>query len=469
MSTRRFLSRPIVAVVTPLLLGSLIAGCSTQSTDNTAAAHKSNSAFSKVPSVEVAPHIKALAAKVNKHWPAIDKVWPGADYTKHVAVVFDLDESNKAQRVWAVDTNGARQVSEKEVEGLTAPMPGGYSPGSLEGRSAILLSTSKETREKDADASELYRFASHELVHFYHQQDLAPESEGEGRAQDYPLQTRPRLLRQMIYHNLVQAVDNEGESDKFLRRAAYWHNQWKTEFPEEYKAVAWTDIAEGHARYVENLATIETKNITSEQRRDEEKKQIQRDTVFGAADVESYEIGYVAGILLDVKKPDWKEHFLRSNKTPADALLGEIDPLEENPNPQVEKSVKEDLKATNDDLAKAIEPIDNAEADKTIPYLIVDTSKVKGSYGGKNFIRHRGKEITTGFFASYQSKGGSADFQDFSVITKENHIIVPLPKDTQVKNGRLNIENESMRIKNLEVTETRDNQSRLVYRATAEN
>lgn len=200
----------------------------------------------------------------------------------------------------------------------------------------MLLAVDAQQMQDDPRAEELYLLATHELVHFYHQGEVAFDG-GEARAQNYPIDARPRVLREMTYDSLVKAAENPAAAASHLAHAKHWHEQGKKKFGDEYAAIKTTDIVEGHARYLENIAAIQTGDTTPEQVQAEAVKQIKKGTVFGSAESESYEIGYVAGLLLDRQDPEWKKSIFADGVTFADKLLEKVKPEPQDVDPEIEK------------------------------------------------------------------------------------------------------------------------------------
>ena len=65
-------------------------------------------------------------------------------------------------------------------------------------------------------------------------------------------------------------------------------------------------------------------------------KFIRKEQIFIAADKESYEIGYVAGLILDEKNPNWKENFYVTGKGIPEVLLENVIPIPDEPDKKTE-------------------------------------------------------------------------------------------------------------------------------------
>ena len=123
----------------------------------------------------------------------------------------------------------------------------------------------------------------------------------------YPIEREPRIFRRMIYTRLIQAFENPDRQDAYLSKAKFWLDKYNTEFKSEADRIRVTDIAEATARYTENLGMFIGKNLSKGDLRKEADRLIKKEHIFIAADKESYEIGYVAGLILDEKDPN-SEH-----------------------------------------------------------------------------------------------------------------------------------------------------------------
>ncbi|PFG27500.1 hypothetical protein [Corynebacterium renale] len=408
-------------------------------------------------------YLEPFGAAIKEHWPVSGEIWPGVDYTQHVAVVFKLDANDEVQQAWAFDTNGSRELTTQEIAGLTPPDAGGYSEGELGDRTAVFLAINDDTIAEDPDTTELYRFASHELVHFYHQPNLTGSAEEGSRSESYPIDPAPRVARHMIYHNLVQALKHPEQREEHVQHAKFWHEQWKQQFPEEAKGIAWVDIVEGHARYIENFLTFQTADSTPEEIRAGALDNIKEET-FPSADKESYELGYVAGLLLDATDPNWKPDFLKENVTPVEKLLAGVTPAEQTVDPAIKKDVQETIADANEQLAPYMQTLKEAEDDPSVPYLAVDIMASSGSFYSKSFVSYLGKDAVAGFVGQYALGGGELSVDDAGVWMAGTEILVPLPKGTQAEGGTLNLDGGKVKAKGVKVTAETEG-GRTVYRA----
>lgn len=456
----------LAAALSTLALALALTACTQAQDTTTSSSQQETHTTQAADTQDTQAYLEPFATAIKQHWPASGEIWPGVDYTQHVAVVFKLDANDEVQQAWAFDTNGSRELTSQEIADLTPPDAGGYSEGKLGDRTAVFLAINDDTIAEDPDTSELYRFASHELVHFYHQPDLGnPTGEG-SRSESYPIDPAPRVVRHMIYHNLVQAAKHPEQREEHLQHAKFWHEQWKQQIPEEAQGIAWVDIAEGHARYIENFLTFQTPESTPEEIHAGALDNIKEET-FPSADKESYELGYVAGVLLDATDPNWKPGFLKENVTPVEKLLAGVTPAEQAVDPEVEKAVQETIADANEQLAPYMKSLKEAEEDTSVPYLAVDITGSSGSFYSKSFVHYLGKDAVAGFVGQYALGGGELSVDDAGVWMAGTEILVPLPKDTQPQDGKLDLDGAKVTAKGVKVAAETGEGGRFVYRAVA--
>ena len=96
--------------------------------------------------------------------------------------------------------------------------------------------------------------------------------------------------------------------------------------------------------------------------RKEADKHIRKEQIFIAADKESYEIGYVAGLILDEKDPNWKETFYVTGKGIPEVLLENRTPISDEPDKEIVDRVAREIDRTNKDGILTIDS-DHLKAD----------------------------------------------------------------------------------------------------------
>lgn len=297
--------------------------------------------------------------------------------------------------------------------------------------------------DQEDGANQTYRTATHELVHFYYQDNIVMNEEAD-RTSQYLIEVKPRLVRQMIYHNLINAYEQEDKRDEYLSYAKYWLDLYKQEHNQEFLNIKSTDIAEATARYTENPGDFIGENLSKEDSKKKAIENIQKEEIFESADSESYEIGYVAALLLDELKPDWKNNFYESGLTVEETLLENISPKTQKVDKDLEKKVTEKIQESNEFAKEAIDPISKALSDETIPFLKVDIDNAATSYTMQGNYNYQDHEIMAKFSSQYSFEGKTIDIKDQSIIFEfpgngEGVIVVPLLKDYEYKDGVLTV------------------------------
>lgn len=412
--------------------------------------------------------VEGVKEHVIMRWPLINTIWPGSDYTRHNLVLFYVDEQEAVQQAWLINTQEARPLSDSETRGLTVPQPGGYAMAKVLSAPSLVMSVDDFSLSQPDAVSETFRTATHELVHFYHQPSA--QSQGEGsRAQSYPLQAAPRLYRQMVYQNLIMAAENPAERERALQQARYWQDRWQTEFPQEIKDIRTTDIAEGTAKYIENLGFVIQKDMDQKTLWQKAGALIERDALFPSSDAESYDLGFVACLLLDQTKPGWQADFYQQGKTPVDALLQGFAPLQQEAPLEISKKVTAEIDAINQEAQEDMKDVIKARQDSSIPWLELDVTDTQNSNESRaNFLLGQ-DDVLTGFGAQYRVQGVSLRLKGVSVVTtvKEDGSLLfslPLTQPHVVKDGHLSVNTDQAQAENLLVTQ-RQEEGRLVYAA----
>lgn len=407
---------------------------------------------------------------IKKHWPLMDELWPGADYTKHNLLLLHIDDELSIQEAWLLGTEEKRQLSESEYENIPAPQPGGFTDMSFEDKQSIAISVDDQDIARQGEAKDIYKTATHELVHFYHQSDQPWDQEGSSRAQIYPIDVTPRLYRQMIFQNMIRAFEKPEQQDDYLGKAKYWQEKWHNEYPDERKAIHSTDIAEGTARYMEYMGALIGDAPAGSERDKLAAEAIMRDDIFASADGESYELGYVAGLLLDRVKPNWKDDFYASNKTLDEMLLEDVEAVSEPMDEEIQQRVTNELETINEEVGEELSNIEKAQKDSSIPWLKIDTTDTSGSFMATGNYQFGDDDVLTTFTSQYRAGDGSINLRGISVASwytmERDFLMVPLTMVHTLENGVLNVESEQLEVKNVAITKGEE-EGRIMYSVTA--
>jgi len=339
--------------------------------------------------------VDGMAEWVSRIWPLMGSVWPDADYNQHRIVAMQTDDDFKATRAWVVSTDGHRELGEHEYADITAPTSydkitfEGFPSITLNLGSAVTLSKGQGQDEQNAssgtspasagaagDAADLtdpatFAFAlmTHELVHFYYQGEINVTAES-SRDTPYPFEVRPRTLRRMLLHSLYLAATEQDKQQDHLGHARYWLDTWKKEAEQEAQDIHHYDIAEGVARYVEYMALSIESDQSAEQLRSRQAPLLKEGlTVDLSVDAESYALGFTTGVLLDSRKPGWKDGFYAGGTTLTELLLEDVAPIPEDVDEQVQAEVDKQAAESEENTGPQIKKIDSAEADTGTAYL----------------------------------------------------------------------------------------------------
>jgi len=122
-----------------------------------------------------------------------------------------------------------------------------------------------------------------------------------------------RKLRTYTVKLLSQALQDEENRDLYMKQAVKLHQAYKTTFAKEYERVRYFERIEGTASYYEVVASLQTSypetiNITNYAKAVALWTTIRRPENILGASHEAYELGTLAGVLLDLKTDplEWK-------------------------------------------------------------------------------------------------------------------------------------------------------------------
>ncbi len=465
----------LIAVSSALIVGAsvFIAGCSSDKKINnqeiTAEKSKEKSTENNASDVNFEKFVSGVHENIKAHWPHMDKVWPTYDYKNHNFILLKLNDDQSISEAWVMNSNEKRKLKESEYGKITAPQPGGYSELKFEGKPSIAMSVDDSTMDEKDSVNEIYRIGTHELVHFYYQKLSNSDSEAD-RSQKYPSDGTPRIYRRMIYDNLIKAYEEPDKDEEYLSKAKYWLDKWKTEYEDEYKAIKSTDIAEGTARYSENLSMFITDKISDEEFRTSAIKEIKRPESFDTADEESYEIGYVAALILDKKQPDWKEKFYEEGKTIEEKLLENTKPTEEEADAERKDKITKSTEAFNSKVKENLKDIIKAEEDKNIPYLKINVTEASSSFKSEGMVLYKDNQVLPNYINNYKVDGNSLNINKVSVLDEVDedqlYVLLPLTMEHEYKDGKLKIDSETIKADSIKAEKSEEN-GRVIYKVTA--
>lgn len=392
-------------------------------------------------------HVNYIEKKIKKIWGNTSEIWPKTDYNNHNLVLFETNEKGEVLRAWCLNTNGKKILKKKEYRSLEIPMSGGYSKIEFQGKPSISINFDKLTFEMFNNdwSNYVYNLATHELIHFYYQSNINLEGT---RYVKFPQDFEPRVYRTMIYKNLAKAFIYETSKEQYIGKAKYWYDKWLNKYPEEYKNIKSTDIAEGQAKYFEYIASGVYLGMSQQKKNKFLKSNIDLDMYFTAIDIESYELGYVAGLVLDGIKPEWKNNFLTSKKTMLEILFENKKSIKdldyEETNYKIRKEIERLNKENEGKISNTIKALQNPD----ISYLKIDRKYSMGSEELEEFLDYNGDAVIVGLTSTYNSSNWKIKLNKVNVIEKKksghNYIYLPLDFPYSLKGTKMILNNKKV-------------------------
>ncbi|MEG0857164.1 MAG: hypothetical protein RSG52_11880 [Terrisporobacter sp.] len=412
-----------------------------------------------------------------KHGPMSNDVWKGYDLKEKNIIVGERDnKTDKVVKAWLLTQTDKKELTKDEMKGINFPSAGGYSPIKFENKEGIVMSINKGLIPMLSfmNFNYIYDVAVHEMYHFYgdnmekYDEVVKDGANNNERYTAFPKEVMPRVYRKMIYDNLVLAYENPTDEKIYLGKAKYWNEKWGKEYLDEYKQANITDIAEGKARYIEYLMCIDYKGISDKEKIESIKYLFNKETeVFEGSDDESYELGFVSGVLLDKSNPNWKKEIDENPQRPVEMILKDVKAVKDDSDhyDKVLKKANSQINKSNKKIENKIKNIKDAENDKNIPLLQLNNKLMNGSYTTSDFIEYEGKVVIVDFGATFKNDNGSAKIDGVSsYVLKEQEGIYNLPLTMKYKfeNNRLIIDQKGVKV-DAKVKETKNSDGRTVY------
>lgn len=401
---------------------------------------------------------KEVHALVKANWPHMDKVWPGYDYKNHNLLLVDMNDEMEVREAWVMNAESLRKLEAKDYESIMLPQIDGYSDLKFEGKPSLAIGIDSEN-DVNLDVAELYKVGTHEIVHFYYQ-GKARISDNDSRAQAYPIDLSPRLYRQMLYHRLIDAFDNPEKEAELLGNAKYWLEKWKSEFPEEEMASKSTDIAESTARYSENFGNIIGSNPQGADLVKAIEPMIFRDALYTSADSEAYEIGFIAGLILDRQGIDWKKGFYDSHKRIEEILLEKVEAKADEQDESLVAKLKQEVESTNKRLEGQLAGIIKANQDSSVPHLKLNVSQSMSSFGATGAVIYNDEEVMTGYTVGYKVDDKRIEITQMSVLftfdETDLYVQIPLTMDYQLVDGVLTVNTPELKVDGIKVEQIQE-------------
>lgn len=252
-------------------------------------------------------------------------IWPTYDWS-NVNVM--LTAEGEGTILWKGSRGGAlSDVAPADVP-ARATM-GMYSFFEYQGAKTVALFMEKDDRYLD-NPTAVFRIGVHEGFHYIGQSGWSYK-QGGARTTLLPLEDRPRLYRRLMYRRLKEHVVSGKADTPSLRKAAFWFQKWKTEFPHEVNSA--TDGYEGTAEYTETLAHLVSLNGCQLSESELQQKLIEFLRTSGEADErlntaldsEGYSMGSMGAYALrfNQKRGDWQAR-VKTSETPLEILFANV-------------------------------------------------------------------------------------------------------------------------------------------------
>ncbi len=287
-----------------------------------------------------------------------ERIWPNYNWSK-LQVVFVYPSSDTSW-LWSGSDQSIKDVRNDQLP--SAALESGYEFFELNNLSSVSIDMENE--------DEPFQLAVHE---FFHDQGQKNEVDPAGlRGTDYPIQPEPRIFRAMLKQRLYEALQESSREKRTdsLKKAAYWYQKWKSEYPEEFNSS--TDGYEGTATYVEYMAVaIADKGcdapidiILSTASQELIKSEADTPTTL-MLDGEGYEIGAAASLLLRANSQiDWFSQ-ISLGMPPTEILLGSLNAKKDKAPEATIKRFTDESNMVNEKLylqiGQDIELLDNHE------------------------------------------------------------------------------------------------------------
>ena len=257
-----------------------------------------------------------------------ERLWPGWRMADKAFLYSD------GRSTWVADAEGRAQRT--TAAGDSDPdLDLSYAFPRYRGRPAVLLQISAaHLRSNTGNSETLAAIGPHEAFHRYAQEDWPGLRKPGGYRGDLAtLDPRPREYRYALFQSLLQALRTPGQRDSYLSDAQGWLRRWREAAPEESRLAAQVDLSEGTARYIEMAAARYRTDFAEDPQRYRQALREYALAFYDAneigvgVDSEAYEIGALAGVLLDLRDDDadWKEA-ATAGTWPLDYLLRDQPP-----------------------------------------------------------------------------------------------------------------------------------------------
>lgn len=183
----------------------------------------------------------------------------------------------------------------------------------------------------------LFNVLAHEEFHSYQGSWSGIKNDQMKFYEEYLKNPEARVLRVHLMKALNAAVMDYENVDSPLEAAKYWSDRYDSEYEAESKLAKSSDIIEGSARYFDMAMNVTSSlglNATKEERLTLYQRLLTSDYDIdvrydGYGDSESYDLGGLSGILLEMEGRDGWQKRVEKGESPVDILLENVEPVEQ--------------------------------------------------------------------------------------------------------------------------------------------
>ncbi len=273
-----------------------------------------------------------------------DRLWPGVKWQNFAVTLEDHEKSYAVVWNQHPPTEGVAVARVKIVppSDVLALDPGIFK-SDLTG---IVVS-----RFPDDTWQRLIEIAVHETFHKVQETQMGLTNGS--RSYKYPENWEPRYLRQQIIHSLRNELSNDKKG--FLASAMFWNLKLVQLYPDDIKRTRGLDIMEGTAKFVGKLVvSLATVGCTASDRQLLANAAPSETSLNLELQDESYQLGLLAGLLLEKKKVvGWRERVVRG-ETPLNVLLAGTQARKEKDDVSLKDEVKQYYQSKNSEVQTVI-------------------------------------------------------------------------------------------------------------------
>lgn len=267
-------------------------------------------------------YTELLAGQIKKYNEIASSVWPGSETGGQSAVIEEIE----SKRFWFISPDGAAsEISEDTAlsYGFTRnayfggfdTYNGGMYLAVAEGDLQNYLLFQKYLHVGTYDAFITF---THELFHMKEQTKWADSGSLENEAREEFLDDTPaRAKRVMLQKQLLKAI-NANADKQLILEALSTYEDYKTQFPVDYKNSIPTDRSEGTAYYFELITSLYSAYPQQIKTEDDLYRALAllstREDIYVDYGLvaEGYNIGGFACILMDMQGLNWKESLVNN-------------------------------------------------------------------------------------------------------------------------------------------------------------